>query len=713
MKKITFIIVLLALPVLIFAQSKSLNVDELMVNRSLYPATLSNLQFMGNSFNFSYIANNKLVKGQFGKPNRDTILSIDDLNSKVSDLQIDKFKRMPALEYLSPNEIMLKQSNKILKYDLVKKTMAVLNTYPEKAENIEIENNHYNAAYTLGSNLYVSVYGKEMAVSKDGKEGLVYGSHRVHRNEFGIEKGIFWSPQGNLLAFYRMDESMVADYPLVKTANERIAKLDNIKYPMAGMPIHEVTVGVYSPQTGRTIYLKTGEPKAQYLTNVTWSPDEQFIYIAVLNRDQNYMKLNRYNVSTGELDKTLFEEKNDRYVEPQAGAVFVPNNSDQFLWLSERDGYKHIYIYKTDGTLIKQLTSGQWIVKSIEGFDSKGENVYFYGTKDSPLQTHLYAVNIKNGVIQKITTGTGTHTVQINKSGYFLDTYSNLNTAYKVQIFDTKGKVVQTIAEDVNPLKDYAMPTTEIFTIKAQDGMDLYCRMIKPKDFDPNKKYPVFVYVYGGPHAQLITDSWLGGAGLFLNFMAQQGFIVWTMDSRGSANRGFDFESCIHRNLGTIEVRDQMDGINYLKTLPYIKPDHISVDGWSYGGFMTVSLKLKNPGVFCTATAGGPVIDWKFYEAMYGERYMDTPEQNPDGYKSAALTNYVNNLDGKLMIFHGAEDDVVLWQNSLDFINACIKAGKQVDYFVYPDHQHNVRGMDRAHLFRKIYEYHRDNNLLK
>ncbi len=708
--KLTFIV--WALPFILFAQEKQLKIDELMTNRSLYPTTVSNLQFMGNSNHYTFVANNKLVKGIANKASKDTILKIEDLNSLLTGLQAQKIQRIPSFDYLNANEAIFMHDNKVLKYDFAKKTLQILNSYNEKAENIGIEKNNFAIAYTIENNLYASAQGKEIAISQDGKSGLVYGK-TVHRNEFGIDGGIFWSPKGNLLAFYRMDESMVSDYPLVETSKQRIAKLDEIKYPMAGMTSHEVTVGVYNFKSNKTIYLKTGEPKDQYLTNVTWALDEQSIYIAVLNRDQNHMKLNRYNTNSGELEQTIFEEKNDRYVEPQAGPAFINNKPDQFLWLSERDGYKHIYLYKTDGSLVKQLTSGQWIVKNIAGFDEKYENVYFYGTKDSPLQTHLYAVNIKTGVIQKITSNTGTHNVQFNKTGLFIDIYSDTKTAYKAQIIDEKGKVVQTIAEDVNPLKDYAMPTTEIFTIKAKDGTDLYCRMIKPHNFDARNKYPVFVYVYGGPHAQMITDSWLAGAGLFLNFMAQQGFIVWTVDNRGSANRGFEFESCIHRNTGNIEVSDQMDGVNYLKTLPYIKTDRIGVDGWSYGGFMTISLKLKNQGVFNVASAGGPVIDWKWYEIMYGERYMDTPDQNPEGYKNAALTNYVKNLEGKLMVIHGALDDVVVWQHSLEFINACIKAGKQVDYFVYPDHKHNVRGMDRTHLWQKIYEYHRDNNQLK
>ena len=233
--------------------------------------------------------------------------------------------------------------------------------------------------------------------------------------------------------------------------------------------------------------------------------------------------------------------------------------------------------------------------------------------------------------------------------------------------------------------------------------------MIKPINFDPKKKYPVLVYVYGGPHAQLVKNSWLGGAGLWLNYMAQQGYLIWTLDNRGSANRGFEFENSIFRNLGTLELEDQMQGINYLKSLDYVDVDRIGVDGWSYGGFMTISLMLKNPGVFKAGCAGGPVIDWKWYEVMYGERYMDTPQDNPEGYKNACLLNHVKDFEGRLLIIHGTMDPTVVWQNSLSFLQKCVDEDKLVDYFVYPGHGHNVGGMDRVHLWKKIEQYFNDN----
>ena len=692
----------------ISAQNKQLNIDELMTNRKLYPSGLNNIQWMDNAGNYTWIAANKLVKANMKSEKKDTILDLAAINAALKQISEKEIKRFPQISWTENMNFEFQANNKIYNFDFADKKASLINSYPETAENTDIEPNTHHVAYTIDNNLFISYRGTEIAVTEDKNKGIVNGQS-VHRNEFGINKGTFWSPKGNLLAFYRMDETMVTDYPLVDIET-RVAELKNIKYPMAGMTSHQVTVGVFDPVTQKSVFLKTGEPAEQYLTNISWSPDEKFVYIAVLNRDQNHMKLNKYDVVNGNFVATLFEEKNEKYVEPENGMFFLKSNPKQFLWLSERDGYKHLYLYNEDGKLVKQLTKGNWVVKDIEGFNAKGDKVFISATKDSPLDNDVYAVDIKNGNIKMLTPVKGTHNVVFDKSGNnVIDVYSNSETASKIQIVNADGKILQDVFEDKNPLKDYKLGETSVFTIKAKDGSDLYCRMIKPADFDPNKKYPAIIYVYGGPHAQLVTNSWLSGAGLFLNFLAQQGYVVFTLDNHGSANRGFAFESIIHRNCGKYEMEDQMLGVDYLKSLSFVDANRIGVDGWSYGGFMTISMKLKNPGVFKVATAGGPVIDWKWYEIMYGERYMDTPEQNPEGYKNASLINYVDKLEGKLLVIQGGVDNTVVPQHSSSFLKKCIDLGKQVDYFIYPTHEHNVRGADRSHLFRKIYEYYQQN----
>jgi dipeptidyl-peptidase-4 len=582
-------------------------------------------------------------------------------------------------------------------------------SYDAIAENMDFEPTTNRLAYTKENNLYISSNGKVVAVTADTNKGIVNGK-TVHRNEFGIKGGTFWSPKGNLLAFYRMDETMVTEYPLVNI-DERIAKAEYIRYPMAGMASHHVTVGVYNPDKNQVVFLKTGEPAEQYLTNISWSPDEKYIYIAVLNRDQNHLWLNKYDAITGDFVKTLFEETDNEYVEPLNGLVFMKTNPSQFIWQSRRDGFNHLYQYDTDGNLIRQITKGQWEVTAFQGFDPKETKIFYTSTKESPLERHLYSIEFKSGKSQKYTSGEGTHTTYTSPDGKFiLDRLSSLTIGSRTVLIGEKSDSPRLIAEDVNPLKDYKLGKTSLVTLKSDDGCDLFGRLILPLDFDASKKYPVLVYVYGGPHSQLVSNTWLGGVNLYFNYLATKGYIVWTLDNHGTSNRGADFEQKIHRKLGDIESADQMIGVAYLKSLPFVDATRIGIDGWSYGGFLTLTLKLRNPGVFKVATCGGPVIDWKYYEIMYGERYMDTPEQNPEGYKKASILNYVDKLEGKLLVIHGAQDNTVVWQNSLQFIQTCIQKGEQVDYFVYPQHEHNVSGTDRLHLFRKLAEYY-DQNL--
>jgi len=540
----------------------------------------------------------------------------------------------------------------------------------------------------------------------------------VHRNEFGINGGLFWSPNQSKLAFYRMDQSMVVDYPLVNT-KAREAEVRNIKYPMAGMKSHEVTVGVWDCASQKLVYLNTARDttvheREMYLTNIAWSPDEKYVYIAKVNREQNHMWLEQYDAATGAFIKVLFEETNARYVEPCEPMIFTPKG-DQFLWYSMRDGYKHLYLYNIDGTLVKQVTTGEYEIEGFIQFDKKGENIFIYANKGNLAGRDAYRVNLKKGTMECMTMTEnglhGTHSVVINEAGtMWVDMWSSVNVPLRADLRDWKHKnPIKTFFEAENPLKDFAMPEVKLGTIKAADGKtDLYYRLITPPNMEPSKKYPTLVYVYGGPHSQLVTDSWLGGGNLYFMFLAQQGYVVFTVDNRGTDNRGFEFESCTHRHLGEIEMADQMEGVKFLQSLPYVDHERMGVEGWSFGGFMTITMKLAHPEVFKVGCAGGPVIDWKWYEIMYGERYMDTPQENPEGYEAVSLLNKAKDLEGRLLVIHGAEDNTVVWQHSLEFIERCINNYKQVDYFVYPHHEHNVLGRERLHLYQKMFQYYED-----
>ena len=680
-------------------------------NRSLYAQRPNQLKWVGNTDILMKVKDNEIVTMNPGSKKETTFLTLDELNNYSRAEGINELKRIPQLTWLNDYQAYyyaLGENGMTLnKMDIKKKTIEAVASIPQDAENKTICEKNLCVAYTIDNNLYVARGDKQIQIT-DNPEGVIAGQS-VHRNEFAINGGIFWSPNGELLAYYSMDERMVTDYPLVNIT-QRIATAKPIKYPMAGMTSHQVTLHIYNIATGKEIVVKTGEPAEQYLTAITWNPDNKRIYIGILNRQQNHLKFNEYSAVTGDFIQTIFEDRDEQYVEPQGPAYFLPNNPDQFIWKAQRDGYYHLYLYTISKKDVKQLTKGDYVITDFDGFSKDGSKIYYCSTEVSPLERHCYMMDIKSGKVTKLTKEHGTHSVAPSGSGkYFIDTYTSTDVPLNVDLQDKSGKFVSRLHEAENPLKDYNIGETTLGTLKAEDGQTLYTRLIKPYNFDTSKKYPVIVYVYGGPHAQLITDTWTAGAGIYLNYLAQEGFLVFTLDNRGSADRGEAFEQCIHRQCGQLEMQDQMTGIEWLKTLSYVDADRIGSDGWSYGGFMSTSLKINHPEVFKVSVAGGPVLDWKYYEIMYGERYMDTPEENPEGYELVSLENKTDKLEGKLLMIHCTTDPVVMWQHSLVFVENCIHNGKQLDYFVYPGHDHNVAGPDRAHLITKITQYFKDN----
>lgn len=698
---------LLFIPVTGIGQKQLTIEDASGMNRALFPSGLRNLQWIGSSERFSYNENNLVLARSAESNDTDTLFSLSDINAIMKNSGFDTLTRIPNFTWEDASSFSLNIKNNIYNININPGSAHTLNTYPEEAENIDLYRNGSLLAYTLENNLFIANAGQQVQITADDDPGIVNGQS-VHRNEFGIKKGTFWSPSGEHLAYYRKNETMVTDYPLVNI-DSRIATEEKIKYPMAGMTSEEVTVVVYNLREATYTTLKTGEPADQYLTTLTWSPDNQYIYLSLLNRGQNHLKLNKYSVKTGDLVKTLFEEKHEKYVEPEFPLYFLETDTTHFIWFSERDGFQHMYLYDTGGKLIRQLTKGPWVVTRFLGSDAEKDHVFFLSTKNSPLNEDIFSVEINTANIHSFSLNSGTHSPVIHPEGrYFLDIFSDTLASREFSVIDNRGKVLQVIHRSDDPLGDYKKCRINIFTLTADDGTRLYSRMIYPPDFDPGKQYPVIVYVYGGPHAQLVTNSWLGGAGLFLYYMAQQGYIIFTLDNRGSANRGLDFEQAIFRNLGTLEVSDQMTGVNFLRSLPYVNPGRIGVNGWSYGGFMTIFLMLKEPGAFKAGVCGGPVTDWKYYEVMYGERYMDTPEENPDGYAEASLLNHASKLKGPLLVIHGTSDPVVVWQHSLALMKRFIEEGIMAEYFVYPGHGHGVGGKDRVHLNRKIEKFFKD-----
>lgn len=621
-------------------------------------------------------------------------------------------------------------------YDFSKKKIVNLfNLQGEGPTNFDFCKENGYMAYTIGNDLYVahegdfsSMVNPKVTGNQQQEKDVVYGQ-AVHRNEFGIMKGTFWSPKGTYLAFYRMDQSMVTDYPQVNTT-ARIAELVPDKYPMAGMTSHKVTVGIYNVKDGKTIYLQAGDPTDRYFTNISWGPDEKTVFVIELNRDQNHAQLVQYDAVSGQKIGVLYEEKHTRYVEPQHPLIFLPWDDSQFIYQTQRDGFNHLYLMDTKTKLKGEwktgkdsedqyceylktipLTEGNWLVQDVLGFNTSRKEIIIASTEISPLQTNIFSLNVKNGKRTLIGMEDGTHQAKLSASGtYLIDYFTSNNVPREISILPTTGKKGTTLFTATDPLKkNYNLPEITVGTIKAADGeTDLYYRLIKPVNFDPNKKYPAIIYVYGGPHAQMIHNTRFYDARGWDLYMAQQGYVMLTVDNRGSDNRGIKFENCTFRHLGTEEMKDQVQGAKFLQSLPYVDADKIGVHGWSFGGFMTTNLMLTYPDIFKVGVAGGPVIDWQFYEVMYGERYMDTPQANPEGYKESNLRLKAGNLKGRLEVIIGGMDPTCVPQHSISFLRACIDAGTHPDFFIYPEDGHNMMGRDRVHLHEHITRYFLD-----
>lgn len=649
-------------------------------------------QIVDNAYEAKNIKNNKTQ----------TLISLEDLKGLFPNEQL---KSLPYLEFKDVDNAHFTQGNKYIW--LSKKggqwQVAKTVTLPEEATNIKkLTDDIY--VYIVDNNIRFYKNGSVGSITNDTNKGIVNGQ-TVHRSEFGIIDGVFVAPTHDAIAFYRKDETMVTDYPVIDWSATP-AENHNIKYPMAGSKSHHVTLGVYDFNTNKTTFLKIDGDKEQYLTAVTWSPDGQSIFVGVLNRGQNHLKMNQYNAKTGAYIQTLFEEKDDKYVEPQHPLLFLPKSNTDFIWQSQRTGYNHLFHYNVKKGLVKQLTKGDWLVTDVLGFDEDYKQIIFASTKETPLENHIYKVNWKNGRMSRLDRGEGVHNAVLSADGKWLyDTYSNAETPNKVSLINTENLKSTALLTSDNPLKDYDRPKVENVELKADDGTPLYGKIIYPTHFDATKKYPAVVYLYNGPHVQLVKNSFPASGNLWYEYMAQNGYVVFTMDGRGSSNRGMKFEQAVHRQLGETEMKDQLKGVDYLKSLSFVDAENMGVHGWSFGGFMTTSLMLKYPDVFKVGVAGGPVIDWNMYEIMYTERYMDSPQENPEGYAKANLLDKIDQLKGKLLLIHGTQDDVVVWQHTLKLLKNAVDKNVQLDYFVYPGHAHNVRGYNRIHLMQKITDY--------
>ena len=690
---------------------KKLSADELIPGGLQYDRFLPGLpeQIHFYSGGYSYILKDLLqvkdnVSGQVVRE-----LSLPDLNRLLKKEKWKKLEKFPEIHWLQKEEyccwILVQRKIVFINFQ----TSEILQVIQVKKEwkNFDFNEQKKIFAYTEKNGLHLlSMDGKTFPVFCAGSKSVTAGQ-AASRNEFGINKGLFWSPEGSMLAFYKVDESEVARYPLV-CVKDPVASLQEIRYPMAGKKSQKVRLGLYHVDENEVFFLDPPDEEEAYLTCVSWSPDEKGVYLAELSRSQKECKVKRYSSFDGKLEKILFSEEDKKYTEPQHPLFFPDDHPGCFVWQSRRDGFNHLYLYDENGNLIHQLTKGEWEVTALTGYDKKSRRLIFLSTALSPLNRNVYAVHIDNRSMELLTPEEGTHQIVISTDkSLFIDNYSSVHIPGKSFLRSLQdGRIIRTLRDSPDPYKDYSMPETEIGVIgRGEKSPELYYRIVRPQEMDPQKKYPLVCYVYGGPHVQLIRNEWLAGTKGFEYLMANEGYIVFSVDPGGSANRGKTFEDAVWRDIGKVQVEDYLFAVKWLLSEKnYIDKNRIGVYGWSFGGFMATSLMLKTE-IFNVGVAGGAVIDWAFYEAMYTERYMETPQKNMEGYKKNNLRNFVEKLKGELLLIHCDNDPVVLWQNTLSFLKKSIQLKKQVDYFVYPGYAHNVQGPDRVHLMLKIKRY--------
>ena len=684
-------------------ERRLLSIEDVVLNRDLTPKSYP-VRWVGTSDSYATVEQNALVAYDARTAKKRTLITIEELNTLLT----TNFKTMPAYAFEEDGSLVVTAHNQRTVIDLKTKQITSRSQIPTGGENLTRQSGKGGLyAYTKKNNLYLFDGQKEIAVTSYDDPNIVCGQ-TVSRNEFGISGGIFFSPDATKIAFYRKDESRVTDFPLLDIQT-RTGELKSIKYPMNGMASEHVSLGVYDIATGKTIYLNvTDFDEERYLTNITWSPDSQRIYIQVLDRAQHNVHLNSYSASTGQMLKQILTEHNDRWVEPQHPLVFLESDPTRFIYATDnRDGYWNLYLCNDEGQ-IERLTKTD---ASVAYVAQDAKHVYYTSAEVSPIDNHLFRVEIATGKQTRLTKAEGWHTVSVSKSGrYFLDTYSSLHIPRVVELGRTDLKPARELFRAEDPTVGYNYAPITIGTVKSADGKyDNYYRLIKPLDFDPTKKYPVILYVYGGPHSQMVQNTYLAQLRRWEMYMAQRGYVVFVMDNRGTSNRGAEFEKAINRQCGQAEMADQMEGMKWLMSHEWVDKDRIGVHGWSYGGFMTISLITNYPDVFKVGVAGGPVIDWKWYEVMYGERYMDNPQNNPEGFELTSLINKATSLKGKLLICQGAVDNVVVWQHSLSFVQECVRNNiHSIDYMPYPTAEHNVYGRDALHLYNKITNYFED-----
>ena len=592
--------------------------------------------------------------------------------------------------------VLINWSNDLFYYEFGSDRAIRLTSNPEEELSEEFSPDGRMVSFVRENNLYVEDLGmqrRERALTRDGSQKIlngrldwVYQEELYGRGNYGA---YWWSPDSTSIAFLRFDENPVPEFTVVDHIPYR-QTVELTPYPKAGDPNPHVKLGVVNAAGGDIRWIDTYkyQPADMLISRVAWTPDSKKVVYQAQNREQTFLDLNFADARDGK-STNIIHETSKAWVGINENPIWLKDGT--FLWASERSGWEHLYHFSADGKLLRQVTDGKWEVRSIQGVDEQNGFIYFTATQHSHIAPNGYRIKLDGTGLQRLTTTEGSHRIDVSPAhNYFVDVWSDVNTPSQVRLFDASGKLVRVIAENkVDALKQYKLGTPELLQVKTRDGFVMEAMMIKPPDFDPRKKYPVMSFTYGGPHAPQVRNAWGSATYMWHQMLAQKGYIIWVCDNRTASGKGLESTWPVYKNFGELELRDIEDGLTWLKGQSYVDGSRIGIWGWSYGGFMT-SYALTHSKSFKIGIAGGSVTDWRDYDSIYTERYMQTPQNNPEGYKKSSPVHAAKDLHGKLLLIHGAIDDNVHMQNTIQFVYELQKAGKQFELMLYPKSRHGV-----------------------
>ena len=714
-KRIYLLAMSLLLIVNAFAQNsyKEITLADLMKNYTFWASSVYGLRSMNDGEHYTTFDRNAIVKYSYKTGEAvDTILKMKDLKIfGVSDYRFNDDESKIILETDVESIYRHSYTANFFVWDIASKKLLPVSD-KDKQQLATLSPDGKKVAFVYQNNIYIKDFetGKETAVTTDGeKNKIINGAPDwVYEEEFGFNQAFYWSPDGKKIAYIRFDESKVKSFSMQMFAgqaprleqNALYPEIRTWKYPKAGEDNSVVSVHIYDVNTQKTITADIGKNTDIYIPRIRWTKNPNTLSIIRLNRLQNKLEILFADAQNGNT-KVIYTDTNKYYIgEETLDNLKFLNNGKQFVISSEKDGYRHIYLYDLNGKLVKQLTKGDWDVIDFVGYDEKNKICYYISSEESPITRTLYAVNIK-GKKKKLSTQKGSNRAVFSTSfKYYINYFSNSQTPNYVSLHSASGKLIR-VLKDNEALKkkiaEYGGVNKEFFTFKTSEGVELYGYMIRPPNFDPNKKYPVLMYQYSGPNSQSVIDRWSFGWDMLL---AQKGYITVCVDGRGTGGRGEEFRKITYKQLGKYETVDQIETAKYIGSLPYIDKNRIGIWGWSYGGFETLLALTKGADYFKAGIAVAPVTNWRYYDNIYTERYMRTPQENPDGYDDNSPTTYADRLKGKLLLVHGMGDDNVHFQNSAEFSEALVQANKQFREFFYTNRNHGIYGGNtRMHLY--------------